>query len=200
MRRLWLPVVTGFCGLGIPPRRPLWGRENAAQIFSGSYGRVPTQTQESDDEHLSEIVSYFLSIGYFSSSEVFSVWISSSHFRRTVPGVRATGVQVDGAPPSRASLLLFSVGLREDEHCVRWKHRAFSQSHQLGWLRGFSAEALHEETLPLLSWHCVKQEFELASPESLNRKRLLVLIPQKIISSSPHCVVLTRSRPTIFPD
>ena len=95
--------------LGIPHRRPLWGRENAAQIFSGSYGRVPAQTHETDDEHLSVIVSYFLPIRYFSSSKVFSVWISSSHLRRTVPGVRATGVQVDGAPPSRASLLLFSV-------------------------------------------------------------------------------------------
>ena len=112
------------CGFVLSPSdlwiRPRSGRENAAQIFSGSHGRVPTQTQETDDEHLSEIVSYFLSIRYFSSSEVFSVWISSSHLRRTVPGVRATGVQVDGAPPSRASLLLFSVGLREDEHCVRW--------------------------------------------------------------------------------
>ena len=57
------------CGFLLSPSdlwiRPRSGRENAAQIFSGSHGRVPTQTQETDDEHLSEIVSYFLSIRYF---------------------------------------------------------------------------------------------------------------------------------------
>ena len=57
MRRLWLLVVTGLCCLGIPPRRPLWGRENAVPISSGSLGRVPSQTRETDNEHLSVIVS-----------------------------------------------------------------------------------------------------------------------------------------------
>ena len=56
----------GYCFLclGIPPRRPLWGRENAAQISSGSFGRVPSQTRETGNEHLSVIVSFFLSVVY----------------------------------------------------------------------------------------------------------------------------------------
>ena len=75
MWRLWLLIVTGFCGPSILPRRPLWGRENAAQISWGICGRVPSQTRETGNEHLSVIVSFFLSVAYLPRySHRFSWW------------------------------------------------------------------------------------------------------------------------------
>ena len=46
------------------PLADLWGGENAAQISCGSFGRVPSQTRETGNEHLSVIVSFFLSVVY----------------------------------------------------------------------------------------------------------------------------------------